>query len=140
MEVTVREQSSLYVIQHTICIWNCARRVYVCIWKGIMLPKCYRSNFIYTIIVGTKSPLGIKKQDSICRNSTKITELSHIITIFCSLSLFLFCFSIQNGDFISVYVDCLWTNSFLVAKHLYSLPVRADVEIARGFQVRFYSF
>ncbi|KAH8272591.1 hypothetical protein KR026_010517, partial [Drosophila bipectinata] len=41
--------------------------------------------------------------------------------------------SIQNGDFISIYVDCAWTNSFVVSKRLYSLPVDADVEIGRGF-------
>ncbi|EDV43248.2 uncharacterized protein Dana_GF18396 [Drosophila ananassae] len=41
--------------------------------------------------------------------------------------------SIQNGDFISIYVDCAWTNSFVVSKRLYTLPVDADVEIGRGF-------
>ncbi|XP_002070313.2 uncharacterized protein LOC6647407 [Drosophila willistoni] len=41
--------------------------------------------------------------------------------------------SIQNGDFISIYVDCLWTNSFVVSKRLYTLPMDADVEIGRGF-------
>ncbi|EDW59455.1 uncharacterized protein [Drosophila virilis] len=41
--------------------------------------------------------------------------------------------SIQNGDFISIYVDCLWTNSFVVSKRLFTLPLDADVEIGRGF-------
>ncbi|SPP88433.1 uncharacterized protein LOC117590133 [Drosophila guanche] len=41
--------------------------------------------------------------------------------------------SIQNGDFISIYVDCAWTNSFVVSKRLYTLPIDADVEIGRGF-------
>ncbi|XP_043654813.1 uncharacterized protein LOC122621121 [Drosophila teissieri] len=41
--------------------------------------------------------------------------------------------SIQNGDFISIYVDCAWTNSFVVSKRLFTLPVDADVEIGRGF-------
>ncbi|XP_065372021.1 uncharacterized protein LOC135963934 [Calliphora vicina] len=41
--------------------------------------------------------------------------------------------SIQNGDFISIHVDCSWTNSFVVSKRLFSLPVTADVEIGRGF-------
>ncbi|KAM7360742.1 uncharacterized protein ACRADG_007428 isoform 1-T4 [Cochliomyia hominivorax] len=41
--------------------------------------------------------------------------------------------SIQNGDFISIHVDCSWTNSFVVSKRLFSLPVAADVEIGRGF-------
>ncbi|XP_017485966.1 PREDICTED: mucin-21-like, partial [Rhagoletis zephyria] len=41
--------------------------------------------------------------------------------------------SIQNGDFISIYVDCSWTNSFVVSKRLYTLPLNADVEIGRGF-------
>ncbi|XP_067633486.1 uncharacterized protein [Eurosta solidaginis] len=41
--------------------------------------------------------------------------------------------SIQNGDFISIYVDCSWTNSFVVSKRLYTLPLDADVEIGRGF-------
>ncbi|XP_037944146.1 uncharacterized protein LOC119676951 [Teleopsis dalmanni] len=41
--------------------------------------------------------------------------------------------SIQNGDFISVFVDCSWTNSFIVSKRLFSLPLDADVEIGRGF-------
>ncbi|XP_037929358.1 uncharacterized protein LOC119663830, partial [Teleopsis dalmanni] len=43
--------------------------------------------------------------------------------------------SIQNGDFISVFVDCSWTNSFIVSKRLFSLPLDADVEIGRGFNV-----
>ncbi|XP_020717600.1 uncharacterized protein LOC101456730 [Ceratitis capitata] len=42
--------------------------------------------------------------------------------------------SIQNGDFISIYVDCSWTNSFVVSKRLYTLPLDADVEIGRGFK------
>ncbi|XP_054726569.1 uncharacterized protein LOC129236294 [Anastrepha obliqua] len=42
--------------------------------------------------------------------------------------------SIQNGDFISIYVDCSWTNSFVVSKRLYTLPLNADVEIGRGFK------
>uniref|UniRef100_A0A034WL32 Collagen alpha-3(V) chain n=1 Tax=Bactrocera dorsalis TaxID=27457 RepID=A0A034WL32_BACDO len=41
--------------------------------------------------------------------------------------------SIQNGDFISIYADCSWTNSFVVSKRLYTLPLDADVEIGRGF-------
>ncbi|KAH8404918.1 hypothetical protein KR222_010427 [Zaprionus bogoriensis] len=41
--------------------------------------------------------------------------------------------SIQNGDFISIYVDCSWTNSFVVSKRLFTLPMDADVEIGRGF-------
>ncbi|XP_055906011.1 serine-rich adhesin for platelets [Eupeodes corollae] len=41
--------------------------------------------------------------------------------------------SFQNGDFISIYVDCTWTNSFVVSKRLFSLPNDADVEIGRGF-------
>lgn len=41
--------------------------------------------------------------------------------------------SIQNGDFISIYTDCSWTNSFVVSKRLYTLPLDADVEIGRGF-------
>ncbi|KAL7730896.1 hypothetical protein ACLKA6_014142 [Drosophila palustris] len=41
--------------------------------------------------------------------------------------------SIQNGDFISIYVDCSWTNSFVVSKRLFTLPLDADVEIGRGF-------
>ncbi|XP_017119237.1 uncharacterized protein LOC108140762 [Drosophila elegans] len=41
--------------------------------------------------------------------------------------------SIQNGDFISIYVDCAWTNSFVVSKRLFTLPMDADVEIGRGF-------
>ncbi|KAH8307772.1 hypothetical protein KR044_013355, partial [Drosophila immigrans] len=41
--------------------------------------------------------------------------------------------SIQNGDFISIYVDCSWTNSFVVSKRLLTLPQDADVEIGRGF-------
>ncbi|XP_030374527.1 uncharacterized protein LOC115624077 [Scaptodrosophila lebanonensis] len=41
--------------------------------------------------------------------------------------------SIQNGDFISIYVDCSWTNSFVVSRRLYTLPLDADVEIGRGF-------
>ncbi|XP_022215993.2 uncharacterized protein LOC111070011 [Drosophila obscura] len=41
--------------------------------------------------------------------------------------------SIQNGDFISIYVDCAWKNSFVVSKRLYTLPIDADVEIGRGF-------
>ncbi|XP_051862446.1 uncharacterized protein LOC117575779 isoform X2 [Drosophila albomicans] len=44
--------------------------------------------------------------------------------------------SIQNGDFISIYVDCSWTNSFVVSKRLLTLPQDADVEIGRGFNVR----
>lgn len=45
--------------------------------------------------------------------------------------------SIQNGDFISIYTDCSWTNSFVVSKRLYTLPLDADVEIGRGFNVSF---
>ncbi|ALC47721.1 CG12594, partial [Drosophila busckii] len=41
--------------------------------------------------------------------------------------------SVQNGDFISIYVDCSWTNSFVVSKRLFTLPMDADVEIGRGF-------
>lgn len=47
--------------------------------------------------------------------------------------------SVQNGDFISVYIDCSWTNSFVVSRRLYSLPIRADVEIGRGFNVSILS-
>lgn len=49
--------------------------------------------------------------------------------------VYLLAHSIQNGDFISIYVDCSWTNSFVVSKRLFTLPMDADVEIGRGFNV-----
>lgn len=53
----------------------------------------------------------------------------------CCFCLFSRSHSIQNGDFISIYVDCSWTNSFVVSKRLFTLPMDADVEIGRGFNV-----
>ncbi|XP_061395703.1 uncharacterized protein LOC133331321 [Musca vetustissima] len=41
--------------------------------------------------------------------------------------------SIKNGDFITIYIDCSWSNSFVVSKRLFSLPLDADVEVGRGF-------
>lgn len=78
-------------------------------------------------IVGIKSPLG--ECHSVSNNS---------FTLFFVLN-YCFCISVQNGDFISVYVDCSWTNSFVVSRRLYSLPIRADVEIGRGFNVSILS-
>lgn len=60
---------------------------------------------------------------------------NEVIMYFFILSIFLAFDSIQNGDFISIHVDCSWTNSFVVSKRLFSLPVAADVEIGRGFYV-----
>ncbi|XP_075145775.1 uncharacterized protein LOC142220484 [Haematobia irritans] len=41
--------------------------------------------------------------------------------------------SIKNGDFITIYTDCSWSNSFVVSKRLFSLPLNADVEVGKGF-------
>ncbi|CAD7093307.1 unnamed protein product [Hermetia illucens] len=37
--------------------------------------------------------------------------------------------SVHNGDFITIYVDCLWTDSFIVSKGLFALPDAADVVV-----------
>uniref|UniRef100_A0A1I8PRJ6 Laminin G domain-containing protein n=1 Tax=Stomoxys calcitrans TaxID=35570 RepID=A0A1I8PRJ6_STOCA len=45
--------------------------------------------------------------------------------------------SIKNGDFITIYTDCSWSNSFVVSKRLFSLPLNADVEVGKGFNGEF---
>ncbi|KAL9895957.1 uncharacterized protein ACN2A1_006513 isoform 1-T5 [Glossina fuscipes fuscipes] len=63
----------------------------------------------------------------------KTTEMLPIKFKLCDYHWHQISISIQNGDFISIYVDCSWTNSFVVSKRLFSLPINADVEIGRAF-------
>uniref|UniRef100_A0A1A9WJG0 Laminin G domain-containing protein n=1 Tax=Glossina brevipalpis TaxID=37001 RepID=A0A1A9WJG0_9MUSC len=63
----------------------------------------------------------------------KTTEMLPIKFKLCDYHWHQISISVQNGDFISIYVDCSWTNSFVVSKRLFSLPINADVEIGRAF-------
>lgn len=120
------------VMLHTICTWNRAARVSVSIWSTIIPPKCCQLNFNWVTIVGIKFLSGKFLQ---INNEDFFYSFQIIFSVMCVCVCL---YSVQNGDFISVFVDCAWTNSFVVSRRLYSLPVRADVEIGRGFNVSIF--